>query len=253
MTRIPADRMDDAMKQALDSMIFKELLAGYLKKAGVAARPADLDEIKNQLQDAAKEAGMTVAQFMEAQGLTNEMINDIASMCRLTSVEISDDKAKELIKQHPEYFNGTTLKAVHILSRRRWRPPGSNSPPAPSLRPSSRSSTTVSSRSRTPSRSIRTAPTSRPTRDRCWPRTSTRTSRSKRWIRPSRRRPLPPSRCHEPDSPDRVRLARAEGDRPHGWQGRHLRGPDHLPDYRAGGRRPARTEPQGHVRRQEDS
>ncbi|HOD82249.1 MAG: Foldase protein PrsA 1 precursor [Planctomycetes bacterium ADurb.Bin126] len=115
LSRIPAARLEEARKLVLSRLIMRELVGEYLKAQKIEVTEAELKEANDAIKKVADEHQMTVEQLKKAQNLTDAMIVSQVKTQKLLKAETATEKAAQFVKAHPAYFNGTTVKASHIL------------------------------------------------------------------------------------------------------------------------------------------
>lgn len=111
---IPADQVALARKEFLSDMIVQELA-----KMLAAARKAECTDLefaaeKKKILDQAAAQNITPAQLAE-RGFSDDIVRMQVRMKKLVELATAKDKIETLCKAHPEYFNGTKVKASHIL------------------------------------------------------------------------------------------------------------------------------------------
>jgi len=99
----------------LDNLISEELAKNYIKTKKIEVTPAEIAEQKDEYTKQAAKNDMTLDQFMKAYGWTDANIADGARLKKMVKDATTKEKIAEVIKAHPEYFNGTSVKASHIL------------------------------------------------------------------------------------------------------------------------------------------
>ena len=115
LARIPADRVEDARKLVVSRLVMRELVQAYVEARKIEATEADIKEANDAIGKLAEQHKMTVEQLKQAQNLTDEMIVTQVKTQKLLKAETAKDKADAFVKAHPDYFNGTMVKASHIL------------------------------------------------------------------------------------------------------------------------------------------
>ncbi|MCY2931351.1 MAG: peptidylprolyl isomerase [Planctomycetota bacterium] len=99
----------------LNQFIQGELLHAYLETNKAACTPEDIDKVKKEIEKAAGEKKMTFDDWMTATGMTMARLTDLVRAQKLIEAATTDAQADEYIKAHPAYFNGTKVRASHIL------------------------------------------------------------------------------------------------------------------------------------------
>ncbi len=99
----------------VNDMIFQALISAYMEANKVTYRKEDLDTIKGQIAEEAGKLQMTAEQLMKKVGVTEEHLKDQARANNLLTERTSKAKVAAFIKSNPAYFNGTKVRASHIL------------------------------------------------------------------------------------------------------------------------------------------
>lgn len=108
------DQLAQARKRVLDDLIQTELVKAYLKAQPAA--PTELAEMKKEMAEGLKAYGMTIEQFMQARGVSEEMLADQAKLKKIQKAAASDEKVEAVVKAKPvACFDGTEVQASHIL------------------------------------------------------------------------------------------------------------------------------------------
>jgi parvulin-like peptidyl-prolyl isomerase len=113
---VPADKKDEARKVILSNLIQETAMHKYLQKEKVQCMPEEEAAFtKEQIAPAAEQAKMPVEQFLKERGLTKEFIHDRTCLEKVMKEAASKEKAEAFVKDNPDYFNGTQVRASHIL------------------------------------------------------------------------------------------------------------------------------------------
>lgn len=115
LARIPADRVEEARNLVLNRLVMRELVEAYIDAQKIQATEADMKEANDAIAKLAAQHKMTVEELKKAQNLTDKMILTQVRTQKLLKAETAKDKADAFVKAHPDYFDGTTVKASHIL------------------------------------------------------------------------------------------------------------------------------------------
>ncbi len=116
---VPPEMMSKLRSHILQSMIDNILVIQFVAAKGVKAKPADIEamiaNIKKQLAD----AGVELATVLKARGLTEETMREqIASEMAVEEYlksAVTDEQTQAYFKEHKKEFDGTQVKASHIL------------------------------------------------------------------------------------------------------------------------------------------
>ena len=113
---VPAEKKDEARKAILGSLIQEAVMHKYLLKQKVqCTQEEEAAFTKEQIAPAAEQAKMPVEQFLKERGLTKEFIHDRTCLEKVMKEAASKEKAEAFVKDNPDYFNGTQVRASHIL------------------------------------------------------------------------------------------------------------------------------------------
>jgi parvulin-like peptidyl-prolyl isomerase len=112
---LQADEVEPARKQALASLAYTELGNQFIGSKHVACSDDELAAKKKEVEAALKEQNMTLADAMSKLRLTDDRLRDIVKANKVVDAATAADKVDLYVKAHPDYFNGTTVKASHIL------------------------------------------------------------------------------------------------------------------------------------------
>ena len=113
---IPADKKVEARKEILNNLVREAALRKYLQKEKAQCTAAEETAFaKEQIGPAAEQAGVPLEQFIKERGLTKEFIHDRTCLGKIMKEACSKEKAEAFVKDNPNYFNGTQVRASHIL------------------------------------------------------------------------------------------------------------------------------------------
>lgn len=115
INQIPPDRVEQARQQVVSQMVMRELVRAYITAQKIELTEKEVKEANDAIEQAAKGAGMTAKDLKEKQNITDEMIATQAKTQKMLMAETSKEKTDAFLKDHPGYFNGTKVKASHIL------------------------------------------------------------------------------------------------------------------------------------------
>lgn len=108
-------QIDQYKKQFIEQAVLEILLTNYVNDIKAQGDDEKLAKIKLDIAAAAAKSGEPVEQFMKDRDLSEEKLVNYIKITKMFDDATSDEKAKEFIKAHPEYFNGTKAAASHIL------------------------------------------------------------------------------------------------------------------------------------------
>jgi parvulin-like peptidyl-prolyl isomerase len=95
--------------------IFQNLLECYARDQGIKVTDQDLAKVMSDFARAAAMYGMTLEQALEGQNMTREDLKMQVAAQKLQQQRVTPEKVEQFVKEHPSYFNGTTVTASHIL------------------------------------------------------------------------------------------------------------------------------------------
>ncbi len=104
-----------AQQAALDGAIVRALAHKYFAIHKMTCSEAEMASFKKELADAAAKNNVSVDEFMAAQHMTAEDLPDQAAFAKFAKTAFTKDKIEAFVKANPDYFNGTTVRASHIL------------------------------------------------------------------------------------------------------------------------------------------
>ncbi len=116
---VPPEDMVRIRKIVLESMIQNQLVVQFVAAKGIKIEPAEVEKtieaIKKQLAD----AGVELATVLKEQGLTDETMKERIgaelAVEKYAKAEVTEQKAEEYFNAHKKEFDGTQVKASHIL------------------------------------------------------------------------------------------------------------------------------------------
>ena len=117
--QVPAQRrIIDAARvrqNVIQTAIFEYLTRAYIKANKISCDEKELKKAKSDLTAEAERNGKTLDELMKAYGITEEDIKATINARTLLRDAASPAKLAAFIKAHPDYFNGTKVRASHIL------------------------------------------------------------------------------------------------------------------------------------------
>jgi parvulin-like peptidyl-prolyl isomerase len=119
LNRLPPAKQADARQQIVDFLIDNLLLDQYLTQLGVQVTAKEVEARLVQLQDEAKKAGETVEKMMQELKVSEEELRtQLASELRwdrYCDQKATDAVLRNLFDKNPEMFDGSMVRARHIL------------------------------------------------------------------------------------------------------------------------------------------
>ncbi|MHB8899348.1 MAG: peptidylprolyl isomerase [Thermoguttaceae bacterium] len=117
--QVPPENMAPIRKAILESMIQNLLVVQFVAAKGVKVEPAEVDQTIASITKQLSEAGVELATVLKAQGLTEETmkqrITSELAVEKYAKSQVTDQKAEEYFNTHKKEFDGTEVKASHIL------------------------------------------------------------------------------------------------------------------------------------------
>lgn len=117
--QVPPEVMTNLREAFLESMIQNALVTQFVAAKNIQVEKAEVDETIAQIKKQVEEAGADLATVLKAQGLTEESLRArLASEMaveKYAKAEVTDQKAEEYFNAHKKEFDGTQVKASHIL------------------------------------------------------------------------------------------------------------------------------------------
>jgi parvulin-like peptidyl-prolyl isomerase len=116
---VPPEVMPEIRKSILESMIMNKLVTQFVATKNIKVEASRIDETIAQITKQVTEAGADLPTVLKAQGMTEEGLRkQLASELaveKYLKAEVTDEKAEEYFNAHKKEFDGTQVKASHIL------------------------------------------------------------------------------------------------------------------------------------------
>lgn len=96
-------------------LIHAALVHAYIEDNKITCEQKDIDKVKADLEKQAAAQKMTLEQAMNANGMTMPQLIDLIRLQKLLEGMTTQEKVDGFIKAHPKYFDGTKVKASHVL------------------------------------------------------------------------------------------------------------------------------------------
>ncbi|TVL99258.1 MAG: hypothetical protein CV087_18720 [Candidatus Brocadia sp. WS118] len=121
--QIPAEQIPAVTKQILDGLITQKLLTQFIRDNKIEASKADIETELNKVREDIKSnpglAGQTLEQVLESHGSSiDDLKRDIVislSLEKYLGKDLDDKKLKAYFDQNKAAYDGTEVKASHIL------------------------------------------------------------------------------------------------------------------------------------------
>jgi len=111
----PQGQMGQMSRSDIAKMLIgRELIRHYLKTNKIAATDEDMKPKLAELEATAKKTELSVDEVLLIRNMTLQDFRDQIAIEKLIKQRV-EDKADEFIAKNPAAFNGTTVKASHIL------------------------------------------------------------------------------------------------------------------------------------------
>lgn len=112
---MPEGRRAQIMQMLLNRMIARDIVSYFVKKNGLKADDAKINEQMDRITEEAKKMNMTPEKLMEQMHINRENIASDVAMTQYVQSLVAPEKIDAFIKAHPSYFDGTQVKVSHIL------------------------------------------------------------------------------------------------------------------------------------------
>lgn len=121
--QIDKEQTSAATKQVLDGLITQKLIMQFIRNTKIEASPADIDAELNKVREDVKSnpslSGQTLEQVLASHGSSiDDLKNDITislSLEKYLGKDLDDQKVKAYFDQNKSAYDGTEIKASHIL------------------------------------------------------------------------------------------------------------------------------------------
>jgi parvulin-like peptidyl-prolyl isomerase len=115
----PPEAMANLRKMILESLIQSRLVVQFVAAKNITADAKEVEEAITDIKKQVAEAGRDYATVLKAQGLTDETLKkQIASELaveKYAKAAVTDEKAEAYFNAHKKQFDGSQVKASHIL------------------------------------------------------------------------------------------------------------------------------------------
>jgi peptidyl-prolyl cis-trans isomerase C len=119
LKRLPAERRGEARSEILDFLVENVLIDQYLLQRGVQVSAKEVDARVTQVHDEMKKEGQSVEKVMKELMLSeDELRSQIVAELRweqFVNEQGADKVLHEVFDKNPEVFDGTMVRARHIL------------------------------------------------------------------------------------------------------------------------------------------
>jgi parvulin-like peptidyl-prolyl isomerase len=119
LQRLPPDRQAEARIRILDYLVDNVLVDQHLVQLGVEVPRGDVDSRIQQVRDEIKKEGQTFEKVMEKLGISEEELRvQMTAELRwekYCTAQATDKVLREVFDKNPEMFDGTMVRARHIL------------------------------------------------------------------------------------------------------------------------------------------
>jgi len=116
---VPPEHAAELNKAILDSMIKNKLVTQFVAAKKIQVDASKIDEALADITKQVTDAGADLATVLKAQGMTEESLrkqlaSDLAVQ-KFAESEVTDEKAQAYFNAHKKEFDGSQVKASHIL------------------------------------------------------------------------------------------------------------------------------------------
>jgi parvulin-like peptidyl-prolyl isomerase len=129
-TQVAPDARAFFQAQALEQLIGQRLVSAFLAKNNIRPAPEDIQAAIANVESQAAARGMKVDDLLAERGLTMESLREQltwdASWNKYAHTQVSDDQLQKFFDAHRRDYDGTEVRARHIL----LRPAGASTPAA---------------------------------------------------------------------------------------------------------------------------
>ncbi len=115
MPPVPQEQRSAVLNQVVQDWILKQLVLQFVQAHDLQPDPQMLEQQTEQLRQTAQAQNITPQQLMELAGLNEAMLRDFIAFETYKQAQTADEKVQAFIQAHPEYFDGTEVRARHIL------------------------------------------------------------------------------------------------------------------------------------------
>jgi len=117
--QIPPEAVKEIRQLILQSLISGRLVDQFLADKKIEARPEEVDSAIQDIKKRVAAAGLSFDDVLELQGLTEESLRvriagEVAFQ-KFADAEVTDDKLKAYFASHEQEFDGTEVRASHLL------------------------------------------------------------------------------------------------------------------------------------------
>ncbi|MCS7168482.1 MAG: peptidylprolyl isomerase [Gemmatales bacterium] len=119
LARIPPEHRAKVRQEILDRLIDNALLDQHLIQLKIPSPPEEVQKRYQQIREEVKRSGHDFAKLLQELSLTeSELQEQIAADLRwerYVESQLPEPALRKFFEQHPEWFDGTTVQARHIL------------------------------------------------------------------------------------------------------------------------------------------
>jgi len=116
---VPPEAMADLRRMIIESLIQDRLVAQYIAAKRITVDATKVEEAIADIKKRVADAGIDFAMILKTQGLTDETLKEkITSELAVEAyvgAEVTDQKAEAYFRSHKQEFDGTRVRASHIL------------------------------------------------------------------------------------------------------------------------------------------
>lgn len=117
--QVPPEAMQELRRMILDSMIDDRLVKQFIAAKKIAVDAKEVDGAVAAIKKKVADAGMDFAQVLQSEGFTEQtlrgQIEEQMAFKKYAESQIGDQKLQEHFAAHKQEFDGTQVKASHVL------------------------------------------------------------------------------------------------------------------------------------------
>ena len=122
---VPADERVKARQEVIEFLVGNTIIDQYLTALKITVEPKEIDQHLDHFKEECKKQEQDYAQILKAHENDGsgacEQTHNLLRWEKFVGQQATDDKLKALFERTPEGFDGTTIRARHILL-----PPGND-------------------------------------------------------------------------------------------------------------------------------
>ena len=113
---LPPDKRPVAKQKITEMLVVQTTIQKFVQKEKMQCTPEEITDFsKRQFGQEAEAAKTTIAQLTKDRGISQESIRVQTCLEKIFKESCTKEKAEQFLKSNPDYFNGTQMRASHIL------------------------------------------------------------------------------------------------------------------------------------------